>query len=83
MYGQLRKYLVLVYKKPTRRRESEVLEGDMKPDRVHKLLVMPSKYMEAQVVGYIKGKSAIHKVGGCREEKTRAQPKRQSVQQNF
>ena len=32
----------------------------MLPDHVHMLLSIPPKYAVSQVVGYIKGKSAIH-----------------------
>ena len=30
------------------------------PDHVHMMIAIPPKYSVAQVVGYIKGKSAIH-----------------------
>ncbi len=32
----------------------------MRPDHVHTLISIPPKYAVSQVVGYIKGKSAIH-----------------------
>ena len=35
-------------------------EGHLLADHVHMLLSVPPKYAVAQVVGYIKGKSAIH-----------------------
>ena len=35
------------------------MEGHILPDHVHMLLSIPPKYSVAQVVGYIKGKSAI------------------------
>ena len=35
-------------------------EGHLMPDHVHMLLSVPPKYAVSQVVGYIKGKSAIH-----------------------
>ena len=60
LYGQLRKYLGQVFKELARSRESEVLEGHMMPDHVHMLLSIPPKYSVAQVIGFIKGKSAIH-----------------------
>lgn len=41
-------------------RESEVLEGHLMPDHVHMMISIPPKYAVSQVVGYIKGKSAIH-----------------------
>ena len=38
----------------------EILEGHFKADHVHILISIPPKYSVAQVVGYIKGKSAIY-----------------------
>ena len=35
------------------------MEGHLYPDHVHMLIAIPPKYSVAQVVGYIKGKSAI------------------------
>ena len=60
LYGQLRKYLGQVFKDLARNRECEVHEGHMMPDHVHMLISIPPKYAVAQVIGYIKGKSAIH-----------------------
>ncbi len=60
LYGQLRKYLGQVFKELAHNRECEVLEGHMMPDHVHMLVSIPPKYAVAQVIGYIKGKSAIH-----------------------
>jgi putative transposase len=60
LYGQLRKYLGQIFKDLAENRESEVLEGHMMADHVHMLISIPPKYSVAQVVGYIKGKSAIH-----------------------
>jgi putative transposase len=60
MYGQLRKYRGQVFNELARQRQCEVLEGHMMPNHVHMLLSTPPKYSVAQVVGYIKGKSAIH-----------------------
>jgi len=39
---------------------SEIVEGRMLPDHVHILIAIPPKHAVSQVVGYIKGKSAIH-----------------------
>ena len=60
LYGQLRQYLGEVFKDLARSRDSEVLEGHMMPDHVHMLISIPPKYAVSQVVGFIKGKSAIH-----------------------
>ena len=40
--------------------ESEVEEGHLLADHVHMLVSIPPKYSVAQVIGYMKGKSAIH-----------------------
>ncbi len=32
----------------------------MQPDHIHVLISIPPKYSIAQIIGYIKGKSAIH-----------------------
>ena len=37
----------------------EILEGHMMPDHVHLLLSIPPKYSVSQVMGYLKGKSAM------------------------
>ena len=60
LYGQIRKYLGQVLKELARNRESEVVEGHLMPDHVHMLISIPPKYSVSQVVGFIKGKSAIH-----------------------
>ena len=60
VYGQLRQYLGEVFRELARQKESRVEEGHLQPDHVHMLLSIPPKYAVAQVVGYLKGKSAIH-----------------------
>jgi putative transposase len=42
------------------KKSSKILEGHLQQDHVHVLMSIPPKYSVAQVVGYIKGKSAIH-----------------------
>jgi len=60
LYGQLRKHLPVVFRELARQRESEIEEGHLMPDHVHMMISIPPKYSVSQVVGYIKGKSAIH-----------------------
>ena len=60
LYGQLRKYLGKVFRELARQRESEIEEGHLLPDHVYMLISIPPKYAVAQVIGFIKGKSAIH-----------------------
>lgn len=60
LYGELRRHLGKVFRDLARQRESEIEEGHLMPDHVHMLIAIPPKYSVAQVVGFIKGKSAIH-----------------------
>jgi REP element-mobilizing transposase RayT len=40
-------------------KECRVEEGHLMPDHVHMMISIPPKYAVSQVIGYIKGKSAI------------------------
>ena len=60
LFGKLRKHLGSVFRELARQRESEVLEGHLCPDHVHVYISIPPKYSVAQVVGFMKGKSAIN-----------------------
>ncbi len=60
LYVQLRRDLGPVFRELARQRESEGLEGRLMPYHVHMLLSVPPKHSVAQVMGYVKGKSAIH-----------------------
>ncbi|WP_027360565.1 IS200/IS605 family transposase [Desulforegula conservatrix] len=59
IYVELRKYLGDVFRDLARQKESAILEGHLMSDHVHMLISIPPKYSVAQVVGFIKGKSAI------------------------
>ena len=60
IYGHIRKYLGEVFKELALQKESEIMEGHLLGDHVHILITIPPKYSVSQVIGYIKGKSAIH-----------------------
>ena len=60
IYGELRKRLGKVFRTLAEQRESHIEEGHMMSDHVHIMISIPPKHAVAQVVGYIKGKSAIH-----------------------
>ena len=60
LYEELRRYLGEVFRKLAVQKESRIEEGHLLPDHVHVLIAIPPKYAVAQVVGFIKGKSAIH-----------------------
>ena len=59
LYGKIRKYLGPVLRELARQRESKIEKGGMVQDHVHMLIRIPPKYAVAEVIGYMKGKSAI------------------------
>ncbi len=60
LYGRVRQHLGPVFRQLAERKECRVEAGHVCVDHVHMLLALPPKYAVAQVIGYIKGKSAIH-----------------------
>jgi putative transposase len=60
LYEQLRPHLGEAFRQLAGQRASVVEEGHLMVDHVHMLLSIPPKCAVSQVVGYIKGKSAIH-----------------------
>ena len=59
LYGKIRSFLGPVLRELAGQRGSTILEGQMVQDHVHMLIRIPPKYAVAEVIGYIKGKSAI------------------------
>lgn len=60
LFGKIRACLGEVFHRLANQRESEILEGHLCKDHVHIYIAIPPKYSVAQVVGFMKGKSAIH-----------------------
>jgi putative transposase len=60
LFGALRKDIGAVLRELARQKECRVEEGHTMADHIHMLLSIPPKYSVSQVMGYIKGKSAIH-----------------------
>jgi putative transposase len=59
LYGELRRHLGEVFRQLAQQKESQIEEGHLMPDHVHMMISIPPKYAVSQVVGFIKGKSAI------------------------
>ena len=59
IFGVLRRQLGEIFHELARHKESKIVEGHLMGDHVHVCLSIPPKYAVANVVGYIKGKSAI------------------------
>jgi putative transposase len=60
LYGELRRHLGEVFRRLAAQKASEIVEGHLMPDHVHMMIAIPPKYAVSQVIGFIKGKSAIH-----------------------
>ena len=58
-YGAVRRFLAKVFHELARQRGSKIIRGNMEQDHVHMLISIPPKYSVSEVIGYIKGKSAI------------------------
>ena len=60
LFEKLREHLGPVFRKLAEQKESRVEEGHVMVDHVHMMISIPPKLSVSHVVGYIKGKSAIH-----------------------
>ena len=60
LYEEIRKDLGEELRRLAEQKECKILEGHMMSDHVHMLIEVPPKYSIAQVIGYIKGKSALY-----------------------
>ena len=60
LYQELRRHSGEVFRRLAEQKESEIEEGHLRPDHVHMMIAIPPKYAVSQVIGFIKGKSAIH-----------------------
>ncbi len=69
LYKELRRHLGEVFRRLAVQKESEIEEGHLQPDHVHMMISIPPKYAVSQVIGYIKGKSAIHLARAYAERK--------------
>ena len=59
IYKNLRQYLGVTFKDLASQKKCTIEEGHLMPDHVHILISIPPKYSVSQIVGFIKGKSAI------------------------
>ncbi len=60
LYQELRRHLGEVFRQLAEQKESQIEEGHLCADHVHMMIAIPPKHAVSQVIGYIKGKSAIH-----------------------
>jgi putative transposase len=67
IFGAVRKHLGELLHEHAGHKGSKIVEGHLMPDHIHMCISIPPKYAVSNVVGYIKGKSAIQiarKYGG-------------------
>lgn len=60
LYGVVKRELRPVFHRLAEQKECKIIEGHILPDHVHMLISIPPKLAVSSVVGFIKGKSAIH-----------------------
>ena len=60
LFGRIRRDLKDVFHRLASQKGCVIEEGHLMVDHVHMMISIPPKYAVSQVVGYIKGKSAIH-----------------------
>ena len=60
LYQGIRRELGTVFRSLAEQWECRVEEGHLMPDHVHMLMSVPPKHSVSNVMGFIKGKSAIH-----------------------
>jgi putative transposase len=59
IFGELRRHLGEIFHELAKQKGCEIVEGHLMADHVHMCLSIPPKYAVSNVVGFIKGKSAI------------------------
>ena len=59
LYGKARKHIGEILHDLCRQKGVELLEGHSMPDHIHLCLSIPPKYSVAQLIGFLKGKSAV------------------------
>jgi putative transposase len=67
VFGAVRRHLGEIFHELAAHKESKIVEGHLMSDQIHMCISIPAKYAVSNVVGYIKGKSAItiaRKFGG-------------------
>lgn len=59
LYGQVRTFLGPVFHELAGQKRCRIQEGHLVQDHVHMLIAIPPKYAVSDIIGYLKGKSAI------------------------
>jgi putative transposase len=60
LFRHIRRNLGKIFHKLALQKECRIEQGHLQLDHVHMLIMIPPKHAVSQVIGFIKGKSAIH-----------------------
>ena len=69
LYGKLRRKVGEILRNLCRQRGVELIEGHAMPDHVHMCVAIPPKLAVSQVIGFLKGKSAVRIHRGILEQR--------------
>ena len=59
IYGKIKEDIGKMLRKLCEYKGIEILEAEACPDHIHMLITIPPKYSVSQIMGYLKGKSAM------------------------
>jgi putative transposase len=59
LYGEIRPRLGQIFHALAVQKDCKILQGHLMPDHVHMLIEIPPKHRISEVIGFMKGKSAI------------------------
>ncbi len=59
LYGKVKEYLRQLFHELANQKGCQIISGYLMKDHVHMLLSIPPKYSVSEVIGYLKGKTAI------------------------
>jgi putative transposase len=59
LYGEIREFLKLKFHELARQKGCEIVSGNLAGDHIHMLISIPPKYIVSEIIGYLKGKTAI------------------------
>ena len=59
LFGKVRQRIGQIIRELAKRKDVEIVKGNATPDHIHMVLRIPPRHSVAEVMGFLKGKSAI------------------------
>jgi putative transposase len=69
LYQEPRRHFGEGFRRLAEQKGSQIEEGHLQTDHMHRMIAIPPKHAVSQVIGCIKGKSAVHPARVCGERK--------------